>query len=43
MYEGAPYALKNARTVLSRGKVGDYIKNLPIAIILGKEGKYQWL
>ncbi len=32
-FAGTPYAMKVARTVWSRGKVGDDIKHLPIAII----------
>lgn len=32
--DGTPYAVKIARTVWSGGKSGDYIKRLPIAIIL---------
>ena len=33
MFDGTPYAMKVARTVWSRGKVGDYIKDSPIAIM----------
>ena len=31
-FDGTPCAVKAARTVWSRGKVGDYIKDLPMAI-----------
>ena len=31
-FDGTPCAVKAARTVWSRGKVGDYIKGLPMAI-----------
>ena len=32
--------MKVSRTVWSRGKVGDYIKNLPIAMKQGRERAY---
>lgn len=32
MYDGTPYEAKVSRTVQSRGKGGDNIKSLPIAI-----------
>ena len=37
-FDGTPCAVKAARTVWSRGKVGDYIKDLPMAIRLQKSG-----
>ena len=43
--DGTPCAVKAARTVWSRGKVGDYIKGLPMAIRLqvsGHEAAHGW-
>lgn len=37
-FDGTPCAVKAARTVWSRGKVGDYIKDLPMAIRLQVSG-----
>ena len=44
-FDGTPCAVKAARTVWSRGKVGDYIKDLPMAIRLqvsGHEAAHGW-
>lgn len=39
MYDGTPYEAKVSRTVWSRGKGGDNIKSLPIAINIKKHGR----
>ena len=44
-FDGTPCAVKAARTVWSRGKVGDYIKDLPMAIRQqesGHEAAHGW-
>ena len=44
-FDGTPCAVKAARTVWSRGKVGDHIKDLPMAIRLqvsGHEAAHGW-
>ena len=44
-FDGTPCAVKAARTVWSRGKVGDHIKDLPMAIrrkVAGHEAAHGW-
>lgn len=44
-FDGTPCAVKAARTVWSRGKVGDHIKDLPMAIrcqVSGHEAADGW-
>lgn len=44
-FDGTPCAVKAARTVWSRGKVGDYTEDLPMAIRLqvsGHEAAHGW-
>ena len=44
-FDGTPCAVKAARTVWSRGKVGDYIEDLPMAIRQqesGHEAAHGW-